>query len=66
MLYPKKREPGGTVHDRFQERERTGFFKALWQAGLREYDELAGIQWEWQAVDGVLTKAPDLWRRDRS
>jgi putative transposase of IS4/5 family DUF4096 len=25
-----------------------------------------GIQWEWQAMDGVLTKAPDLRRRDRS
>ena len=23
-----------TVHDRFQEWERAGFFKALWQAGL--------------------------------
>jgi hypothetical protein len=27
----------------FQEWERTGFFKALWQAGLSEYDELQGI-----------------------
>jgi len=32
--------------------------KALWQAGLHEYDEVQGIQWEWQAVDGVMTKAP--------
>jgi putative transposase len=31
---------------------------ALWQAGLSEYDDLKDIQWEWQAVDGVLTKAP--------
>jgi len=44
--------------DRFQEWERAGFFKALWQAGLSKYDELAGMQWEWQAVDGVMTKAP--------
>ena len=46
------------MHDRFQEWERAGFFNALWQAGLSEYDELVGIEWEWQAVDGVLTKAP--------
>jgi len=23
-----------------------------------EYDELQGIQWEWQAMDGAMTKAP--------
>src|SRR5258708_10501424 len=48
-----------TVHDRFQEWEQAGLFKTLWQAGLQTYDELAGIQWEWQAVDGAMTKAPD-------
>ncbi len=42
----------------FQEWEQAGFFKALWQAGLNEYDDLQGIQWEWQAVDGAMTKAP--------
>jgi putative transposase len=25
---------------------------------LFEYDELKGIQWEWQAMDGAMTKAP--------
>jgi len=38
--------------------EQKGFFLRLWQAGLQEYDELEGIQWEWQAVDGAMTKAP--------
>jgi putative transposase len=46
-----------TVQDRFQAWERAGFFKALWQAGLSEYDDLAGIQWEWPAMDAVMTKA---------
>jgi putative transposase len=55
---PREVGASSTVHDRFQEWERAGFFKALWQAGLSEYDDLAGIQWEWQAVDGVMTKAP--------
>lgn len=53
---PRELGASSTVHDRFQ--ERAGFFKALWQAGLNVYDELQGIQWEWQAVDGAMTKAP--------
>src|SRR6266849_6566487 len=55
---PRELGASSTVHDRFQEWERVGFFKALWQAGLSEYDDLVGIQWEWQAADGVMTKAP--------
>ncbi len=55
---PAEAGASSTVHDRFQEWERAGFFKALWQAGLSTYDELIGIQWEWQSVDGAMTKAP--------
>lgn len=55
---PRELGASSTVHDRFQEWEKAGFFKALWQAGLETYDEVQGIQWEWQAVDGVMTKAP--------
>ena len=55
---PRELGASSTVHDRFQEWERAGFFQALWQAGIEEYDELIGIQWEWQAVDGAMTKAP--------
>ena len=33
-------------------------FLALLQTGLSEYDEIEGIQWEWQSVDGAMTKAP--------
>lgn len=47
-----------TVHDRFQEWEHAGFFRALWQSGVLHYDEQKGIDWEWQSMDGVLTKAP--------
>lgn len=28
------------------------------RAGLLEYDEKVGIDWEWQAMDGAVTKAP--------
>jgi hypothetical protein len=30
----------------------------LWANGLKEYDELKGIQWRWQSMDGTMTKAP--------
>jgi putative transposase len=55
---PRELGASSIVHDRFQEWEQAGLFKALWQAGLCVYDELKGIQWEWQAVDGAMTKAP--------
>ena len=55
---PRELGASSTVHDRFQAWERAGFFRALWAAGLTEYDDLAGIEWAWQALDGVMTKAP--------
>lgn len=55
---PREMGASSTVHDRYQEWERAGFFEELWRAGLLEYDELEGIEWEWQAVDGAMTKAP--------
>jgi putative transposase len=55
---PREMGASSTVHDRYQEWERAGFFEELWRAGLLEYEELEGIEWEWQAMDGVMTKAP--------
>ena len=36
----------------------TGVFQRLWTQGLLDYDGLKGIEWEWQAMDGAMTKAP--------
>ena len=47
-----------TVHDRFQEWRAAKVFEQMWKAGLLEYDELVGIDWEWQSMDGAMTKAP--------
>lgn len=47
-----------TVHDRFQKWVREGIFLELWRAGLHKYGKLKGIDWEWQAIDGAMTKAP--------
>jgi putative transposase len=43
---PRALGASSTVHDRFQEWEQQGLFKALWQAYLRDYDKLQGIEWE--------------------
>jgi transposase len=49
--------PHSTTHDRFQEWEVAGLFGRLWQESLYAYDELVGIDWEWQAMGGAMTKA---------
>jgi transposase len=47
-----------TAHLRFQEWVEVGIFQKLWTEGLTKYDELKGIQWRWQSMDGAMTKAP--------
>jgi putative transposase len=47
-----------SAHRRFQEWEQAGVFAELWRRGLGAYDERAGIDWEWLAMDGAMTKAP--------
>ena len=49
---------GSVAHKRFQEWVKAGLFLRLWQEGLRLYDETVGIDWEWLAMDGAMTKAP--------
>jgi len=49
---------GSSAHDRFQEWQRAGVFRALWRQGLLTYDRAKKIQWKWQALDGAMTKVP--------
>ncbi len=49
---------GSNAHDRFQEWEQEGFSARLWEAALCDYDEIKGLDWEWLALDGAMTKAP--------
>ena len=50
--------PGSTVHGRFRQWVQQGVFVQAWQTLLHYYDTEAGIAWKWQALDGVITKAP--------
>jgi len=47
-----------SVHRYFLEWERAGLFRRLWEAGLAEYDDMEGIAWLWQSIDGAMVKAP--------
>lgn len=47
-----------TVHDRFCEWVKAGVFQQMWARGLLKCDELKKLDWEWQSMDGAMTKAP--------
>jgi len=46
------------IHAHFMAWMRAGFFVSLWRAGLAEYDDMEGIAWSWQSIDGSAVKAP--------
>ncbi len=49
-----------TAHDRFQEWVQAGVFLTLWQAGLEQFEETRGIDWDWLSMAGAMTKARAL------
>src|ERR1700676_1591776 len=55
---PKEYGSASAVHAYFQRWQREGFFLKIWKAGLAEYDEMEGIAWNWQSIDGATRKAP--------
>jgi putative transposase len=55
---PKSFGSASAIHHHFQTWRQKGFFMRLWRAGLAEYDEMEGIAWEWQSLDGTQGKAP--------
>jgi transposase len=56
---PKERfGSASSVHAYFRRWLAAGLFLNLWRAGLAEYDEMEGIAWQWQSIDGSTLKAP--------
>jgi putative transposase len=54
---PKEFPDDSTVHRRFQKWLALGLFDRLWATLVEHCDALDGVQWQWQAVDGVMGKA---------
>lgn len=46
------------VHEHFQTWVAAGVFAEIFRLNAVDYDELQGIHWEWQAMDGSLVQAP--------
>ena len=57
-MLPAEYGSGSTCHRRFQEWVRIGVFQKLWMKLLERYDEIRGIEWEWQSMDSLTVKAP--------
>src|SRR5262249_2525167 len=55
---PREFGTGSTIHRYFQEWNEENIFEQLWKKSLLDYDELKGIKWTWQSIDGSMTKAP--------
>jgi len=55
---PREFGPKSTVHERFSEWVTSGALERAWAAVLHEYDGAIGLEWNWQAADGCLVKAP--------
>jgi len=55
---PRQFGSGSAIHAYFQEWVELGVFQELWEFALCEYDDLKGIDWKWQSMDGAMTKSP--------
>ena len=55
---PREFGSSSSVHAYFRKWVEAGFFLKLWKKGLAEYDEMEGIAWRWQSIDGSMGKAP--------
>ena len=54
---PERFGATSTVHGWFQRFSADGLLEELWAYLVRECEELGGVRWEWQAVDGVMGKS---------
>ena len=50
--------PPSTVYYYFSQWVQAGVFEKLWVEALAIYDDLKGLEWTWQSIDGAMTKAP--------
>jgi transposase len=56
-MLPKEYGSGSTCHRQFQQWSTGKVFERLWARLLKAYDDVVGIQWNWQSLDSVSVKA---------
>ena len=54
---PKQFGDDSTVHRTFQHWVKFGVFERIWTVVQNSCEELGGVNWEWQAADGLLRKS---------
>ena len=54
---PKEFPDDSSVHRTLQRWQQRGVFDGIWARLVAACDELGGVDWEWQAADGMLGKA---------
>lgn len=54
---PREFGSDSSVHRWFQRFVADGVFETIWAALVDACDDLGGVEWQWQAADGVLGKA---------
>lgn len=47
-----------TIHEHFQRWATRGVFDTVFQYSAEKYEELQGIEWAWQSMDGGIVQAP--------
>lgn len=55
---PPELAPGSTAHEYYQKWAESGVFDELWNMAIEVYDDLIGLDLQWQSVDGAMTKSP--------
>jgi putative transposase len=54
---PKEFPDDSTVHRAFQRWRAAGVFRQVWAVLIERCEDLDGVDWQWQAVDGAQGKA---------
>ncbi len=54
---PKEFPDDSSVHRAFQRWVGLGVLERVWASLVEECEELGGVNWEWQALDGAMGKA---------
>lgn len=57
-MIPRHYGSKSTIHEHFQRWVRGCVFDTLFRMSAEEYEEIRGIGWEWQAMDGGMVQAP--------